>query len=156
MLHDWCYKCRGMYYPVCGMGHIKEPLLLIGISSLCSGSNGFPLSISVWSFTIIMSDVKKKTTQKTNKNKQTNKKTTTKQNTRKINMLNASLNKKIRPFYRWVLYGKISIFIGQKVGIMQKRKKRKNKLKRKNIIIIFFFKYVHKTEFSIKLPLQLR
>ena len=30
VLHDWCNKGRGMYYPVCGMMHIKEPLLLIG------------------------------------------------------------------------------------------------------------------------------
>ena len=44
-LHDWCNKGRGMYYPVCGMMHIKLPLLLIGKSSLCGGS-GFPLSLS--------------------------------------------------------------------------------------------------------------
>ena len=50
-LHDWCNKGRGMCYPVCGMVHIKEPLLLIGKSSLCGGS-GFPLSLSEWSFTI--------------------------------------------------------------------------------------------------------
>ena len=49
---DWCNKGRGMCYPVCGMMHIKEPLLLIGKSSLCGGS-GFPLSLSEWSFTII-------------------------------------------------------------------------------------------------------
>ena len=24
VLHDWCNKGRGMYYPVCGMVHIKE------------------------------------------------------------------------------------------------------------------------------------
>ena len=29
-----------MCYPVCGMVHIKEPLLLIGKSSPCSGSSG--------------------------------------------------------------------------------------------------------------------
>ena len=29
VLHDWCNKGRGMCYPVCGMVHIKEPLLLI-------------------------------------------------------------------------------------------------------------------------------
>ena len=23
VLHDWCNKDRGMYYPVCGMMHIK-------------------------------------------------------------------------------------------------------------------------------------
>ena len=27
--HYWCNKGRGMCYPVCGMVHIKEPLLLI-------------------------------------------------------------------------------------------------------------------------------
>ena len=48
----WCNKGRGMCYPVCGMMHIKEPLLLIGKSSLCSGSR-FPLSLSEWSFTIM-------------------------------------------------------------------------------------------------------
>ena len=51
LLHDWCNKGRGMYYHVCGMMHIKEPLLLIGKSSVCGGS-GFPLSLSEWSFTI--------------------------------------------------------------------------------------------------------
>ena len=51
LLHDWCNKGRGMYYPVCEMVHIKEPLLLIGKSSPCSDS-GFPLSVSEWSFTI--------------------------------------------------------------------------------------------------------
>ena len=45
VLNDWCNKGRGMCYPVCGMVHIKEPLLLIGKSSLCGGS-GFPLSLS--------------------------------------------------------------------------------------------------------------
>ena len=45
VLHDWFNKCHGMCYPVCGMVHIKEPLLLIGKSSLCGGS-GFPLSLS--------------------------------------------------------------------------------------------------------------
>ena len=51
VLHNWCNKGRGMCYPVCGMVHIKEPLLLIGKSSPCGGS-GFPLSLSQWSFTI--------------------------------------------------------------------------------------------------------
>ena len=40
-------------YPVYGMVHIKEPLLLIGKSSPC-GSSGFPLSLSEWSFTICL------------------------------------------------------------------------------------------------------
>ena len=51
VLHYWCNKGRGMYYPVCGMMDIKEPLLLIGKSSVCGGS-GFPLSLSEWFFTI--------------------------------------------------------------------------------------------------------
>ena len=42
-----------LYYPVCGMVHIKEPLLLIDKSSLCGGS-GFPLSLSEWSLTICL------------------------------------------------------------------------------------------------------
>ena len=45
------YKGRGMCYPVCGMVHIKEPLLLIGKSNPCGGS-GFSLSLSEWSLTI--------------------------------------------------------------------------------------------------------
>ena len=41
------------YYPVCGIVHIKEPLLLIGKSSPCGGS-GFLLSLCEWSFTICL------------------------------------------------------------------------------------------------------
>ena len=51
VLHDWCTKGRGMCYPVCGMVHIKERLLLIEKNSPCGGS-GFPLPLSEWSFTI--------------------------------------------------------------------------------------------------------
>ena len=39
-------------YSICGMVHIKEPLLLIGKSSSCSGGSGLPLSLSEWSFTV--------------------------------------------------------------------------------------------------------
>ena len=53
VLHDWCKKGRGMCYPVCGIVHIKEPLLLIDKRSLCGGS-GFPFSLSEWSFTICL------------------------------------------------------------------------------------------------------
>ena len=54
VLHDWCNKGCRMCYPVCGMVHIKEPLLLIDKSSLCGGS-GFPLSLSSeWSLTICL------------------------------------------------------------------------------------------------------
>ena len=44
VLHDWRNKGRGMCYHVCGMVHIKEPLLLIGKSSPCGGSV-FPIAI---------------------------------------------------------------------------------------------------------------
>ena len=57
--HDWCNKGRGMCYPVCGMMHIKEPLLLIEKSSLCGGS-GFPLSLSEWFFTICLTPYNRK------------------------------------------------------------------------------------------------
>ena len=43
--HEWYNKACSMCYPVCGMVHIKEPLLLIGNSSPC-GSSGFPFSLS--------------------------------------------------------------------------------------------------------------
>ena len=76
VLHDWCDKGRGMCYPVCGMMHIKEPLLLIGKSSL-SGGSGFPLSLSESSFTICPTPCNLKS-----------------------NVLSASLNKKIHFFFR--------------------------------------------------------
>ena len=59
VLHDWCNKCRGICYPVCGMVHIKEPLLLIGKSSPYGGS-GFPLSLSELSFTICLTPYNRK------------------------------------------------------------------------------------------------
>ena len=43
LLYGWYTKGRDMCYPVCGMVHIKEPLLLIEKSSLCSGGRGFTL-----------------------------------------------------------------------------------------------------------------
>ena len=54
VLHDWCNKKRGMCYPVCGMVHIKEALLLIGKSSLWGGS-GFS-SLTIWVVLYHMSD----------------------------------------------------------------------------------------------------
>ena len=53
-VHDWGTKGCGMCYPVCGMMHLKEPLLLIGKSRPCSDVSGFPLSLSEWSFTICL------------------------------------------------------------------------------------------------------
>ena len=41
VVHDWCNKGGGMCYPVCGMVHIKEPLLLIGKSSSYVAAAGF-------------------------------------------------------------------------------------------------------------------
>ena len=58
-----------MCYSVCGMVHIKEPLLLIDKSSLCGGS-GFPFSQSEWSLTICLTPYN-----------------------RRLNVLSASLNK---------------------------------------------------------------
>ena len=43
--NDWFNKGHGMYYSVYGMMHIKEPLLLIGKSSLCGGSGITSLAI---------------------------------------------------------------------------------------------------------------
>ena len=53
VFHDWCNKVRGMCYPVSGMVHIKKPLMLIERCSPCGGS-GISLSLSEWSFTIIV------------------------------------------------------------------------------------------------------
>ena len=53
VLHDWCNKGCGMCYLVCGMVHIKEPLLSIEKSSP-RGGNRFHLSLSEWSFTICL------------------------------------------------------------------------------------------------------
>ena len=50
-VHDWCNEGHGICYPVCGMMHIKDPLLLIGKRSPCGGSR-FLLSLPKWSFTI--------------------------------------------------------------------------------------------------------
>ena len=59
VLHDWCNNGCGMCNPVCGMVHIKEPLLLIGKSSLC-GSSGFPFSLSECSLTICLTPYNRK------------------------------------------------------------------------------------------------
>ena len=48
-----------MCYSVCGMMHIKEPLLLIEKSSPSGGSE-FPLSLSEWSFTICVTPYNRK------------------------------------------------------------------------------------------------
>ena len=42
VIHNWSIKECGMCCPVCGKVHIKDPLWLIGKSSLC-GDSGFPL-----------------------------------------------------------------------------------------------------------------
>ena len=47
--HDWYNKGCGMSCAVCGMVHVKDPLLPIGKSSLCGCSSRFPLSLCEWS-----------------------------------------------------------------------------------------------------------
>ena len=59
VLHDWCNKGSGMCDPVCGMVHIKEPLLLIVKSNLCGGSRS-PFSLSEWSLTICLTPYNRK------------------------------------------------------------------------------------------------
>ena len=39
--------CRGMCYPICGMVHINDPLLLIEKSSPCGGRGFRYLSVSL-------------------------------------------------------------------------------------------------------------
>ena len=41
VLHDWCNKGCGMCYPICGMVHIKYPILLFRNSSSWSSSSRF-------------------------------------------------------------------------------------------------------------------
>ena len=59
VLHNWCNKVCGMCYPVCGMVHIKEPLLLIESCRIYVMALGFfshYVNISlpyVWCHTII-------------------------------------------------------------------------------------------------------
>ena len=60
LVQAWCNKDRGMCYPVCGMMHIKESLLVIEKSSHYSGSSGFPLSLSEWSLTICLTPYNRK------------------------------------------------------------------------------------------------
>ena len=52
VLHDWYNKYSGMCIYASGMAHIKNPLLLIGKSSTCSGGSGFSLALSKWSVAI--------------------------------------------------------------------------------------------------------
>ena len=66
------------------MMHIKEPLLLIGKSSLC-GDSGFPLSLSDWSFTICPTPYN-----------------------RKYNVLSALLNKTFPTSLKWLQTQKCS------------------------------------------------
>ena len=66
---------RGMCYPICGMMHIKEYLLLIGKSNPYANS-GFSRSLSEWSFTMCPMPYN-----------------------RKYNVLSASLNKTFTSFF---------------------------------------------------------
>ena len=96
VLHDWYNKGRGMCYSVCGMVHIKEPLLLIGKSSPCGGS-GFPLTLSEWFFTICPTPYNRKL------------------KTKFKNVLSASLNKTFNSFLPYFLASfQIQILTGSK------------------------------------------
>ena len=75
VLQDWCTKGCGICYPVYGMVHIKEPLLLIGKNIPCCDSR-FPLLLSEWSFIICPTSYN-----------------------RKYNVLSASLNKTFSSFF---------------------------------------------------------
>ena len=56
----WAISCSSQCpTTVCRMMHIKEPLLLIGKSSLC-GDSGFPFSLSEWFFTICLTPYNRK------------------------------------------------------------------------------------------------
>ena len=46
VLHDCYNKDCGMSYPVSGIVHIKDPLLIVGKNSPCSDNSMFPLSLS--------------------------------------------------------------------------------------------------------------
>ena len=43
VLHEWCNKGCGMCYPICGMVHIKDTLLLIGKSCRCGCSGSLTI-----------------------------------------------------------------------------------------------------------------
>ena len=55
VVQDWCNKGCAMYYPICGMVHIKYILLLIENSSLCSCGSRF-LFLAVWMVLYHLSD----------------------------------------------------------------------------------------------------
>ena len=48
------YKGCGICYPLCEIGHIKEPLLVIGKSNSWCGGFGLPFSLFEWSFAICL------------------------------------------------------------------------------------------------------
>ena len=45
-IYIWCSNGRGMDYPVYGIVHAKDTLLLLEKSSPCNGGSGFSLSVS--------------------------------------------------------------------------------------------------------------
>ena len=57
VLHNWCNKDRGMSYPVCGMVHIKELLVLIENSSPSYGSSEFFLVMCVLNVSLNVSNL---------------------------------------------------------------------------------------------------
>ena len=120
---SWCNK--GMCYPVCGMVHIKEPLLLIEKNSPC-GSSGFPLSLSEWSFNICLMPYH-----------------------RKYNVLIASLNKKTFPLFNDAL---ITFYL-QLYGVRNMVKdhsdsKRGNLLSPNGLLVLLYAPSLTKIQYS--------
>ena len=58
VLHDWGNKGCGMCYPICGMVHIKEPLMLIRKSTPCSCGSRSPLAFLYQMFDAIELQIK--------------------------------------------------------------------------------------------------
>ena len=50
--HKWCNKCLCIYCPACGVVHVQDSLLLMGINSPLSGRRWVSSLLSEWSFTI--------------------------------------------------------------------------------------------------------
>ena len=133
---SWCNK--GMCYPVCGMVHIKEPLLLIEKNSPCGrdgaykrtsspfGDSRFPLSLSEWSFNICLMPYH-----------------------HKYNVLIASLNKKTFPLFNDAL---ITFYL-QLYGVRNMVKdhsdsKRGNLLSPNGLLVLLYAPSLTKIQYS--------
>ena len=57
VFHNCYNNGRGMYYPICGLVHIEDPLLLIGKINPQIGCSRFPLSQFEWSFYVVSNTI---------------------------------------------------------------------------------------------------